>query len=163
MKKRSLVLAFILVVGMLGFISTDPDNELMSFDIENYAWIAGHWTGDGFGGTSEELWSPAQNGIMMGVYRHHDADGKLVFYEFLTIDSTGMKLKHFNADMTAWETKEEMVHFEMIEALPNKLVMKGLIMEKISDDEMNISLRLNQGGEIVTEVFHMKRAKLNPR
>lgn len=156
MKKYLLALSTIFIFANV----TSPFLENEVFDIEDYAWIAGHWTGDGFGGTSEELWSPAQNDVMMGVYRHHDKDGKLVFYEFLTIDSTGMKLKHFNADMTAWETKEEMVHFEMIEALPNKLVMKGLIMEKISNNEMNISLRMNQGGEIVTEVFHMKR--VNP-
>lgn len=159
MKKRSLVLAFILVVGMLSFVLPASEKEHVSFDIENYAWIVGHWTGDGFGATSEELWSPAQNGVMMGVFRHHDKNGELVFYEFLTIDSTGMKLKHFNPDMTAWGTKEDMVHFEMIEVLPNKLVMKGLIMERESDSEMDISLRMNQGGEIVTEVFHMKRTK----
>lgn len=131
-----------------------------TFDIEDYAWLAGRWTGDGFGGTSEELWSPPQNGTMMGVYRHHDKDGKLVFYEFLTLDKTGMKLKHFNADMTAWETKEDFVHFEMVEALPGKLVLKGLIFEKTSDTTMEIKLRMRDDNGVRTEVFHMQRKAL---
>jgi Domain of unknown function (DUF6265) len=159
MKKKSLVLASLIIFSLLSFTYASTKKAKAVFKIEDYDWIAGHWTGDGFGGTSEELWSPPQNGVMMGVYRHHDKDGKLVFYEFLTIDSTGMKLKHFNADMTAWETKEDMVHFELIEALPNKLVMKGLVMELKSKNEMDISLRMNRSGKIETEVFHMKRVK----
>jgi len=159
MKKKLIVPALLICFALLSFIQPNIKNDGLDFNIENYAWIAGHWIGDGFGGTSEELWSPPRNGVMMGVFRHHDKDGKLVFYEFLTIDSSGMKLKHFNADMTAWETKEDMLHFEMIEALPDKLVMKGLILEKISENEMDISLSMTQDGEKVIEVFHMKRVK----
>ena len=96
----------------------------------------------------------------MGVYRHHNAKGELVFYEFLTLDKTGMKLKHFNADMTAWETKEDFVHFEMIEATKDKLAFKGLVFERKSNKEMEISLKLHQDGKTHTEVFHMKRVKL---
>lgn len=137
--------------------SEDPET---TFDIEDYSWLAGRWTGDGFGGTSEELWSPPQNGVMMGVYRHHDKDGKLVFYEFLTLDKTGMKLKHFNADMTSWETKEDFVSFGMVEAKPGKLVLKGLVFEKTSETTMEIKLRMRDDNGVRTEVFHMKRAPL---
>ncbi|WP_425389549.1 DUF6265 family protein [Ekhidna sp.] len=123
-----------------------------------YAWLAGSWVGDGFGGTSEEVWSePSLSGTMMGVYRHHKGDGSLNFYEFLTLDSTGIKLKHFTPKLTAWETKEDFVHFELIEFTENKIILKGLVFERKSDSEMEIRLDLKNGDKQWTEVFKMKR------
>ena len=160
MKKKTLII--ILAIFTAGLViqqsSANPDAKpKIEFDIQDYAWLAGHWKGDGFGGTSEEVWTKPENGVMMGMYRHHNKDGELVFYEFITLDKEGMKLKHFNADMSAWETKEEFVHFEAVEATPKKLVFKGLVFEKKSKREMEVSLRMNRGGKIETEVFHFKR------
>lgn len=123
-----------------------------------YAWLAGEWVGDGFGGTSEELWSlPSADGTMMGTYRHHKGDGSLNFYEFMVMDSTGLRLKHFNPDMVSWETKEDYVHFELIEFTENKILLKGLVFERVSDSEMEIRLDLKNGDKKWTEVFKMKR------
>ncbi|WP_424962583.1 DUF6265 family protein [Ekhidna sp.] len=123
-----------------------------------YAWLAGNWIGDGFGGTSEEVWSaPSSEGTMMGTYRHHKGDGTLNFYEFMVMDSTGLRLKHFNPDMTGWETKEDFVHFKAIEFKENMIVLKGLIFERKSDTEMEIRLDLRNGDKQWTEVFKMKR------
>ncbi|SNS44266.1 hypothetical protein SAMN05421640_0161 [Ekhidna lutea] len=123
-----------------------------------YAWLAGSWTGDGFGGTSEEVWSlPSADGTMMGTYRHHKGDGSLNFYEFMVMDSTGLRLKHFNPDMTGWETKEDFVHFKAIEFTEDMIVLKGLVFERKSDDEIEIRLDLKNGDKAWTEVFKMKR------
>ncbi|WP_436514539.1 DUF6265 family protein [Ekhidna sp. To15] len=123
-----------------------------------YAWLAGTWTGDGFGGTSEEMWSePSADGTMMGTYRHHKGDGSLNFYEFMVMDSTGLRLKHFNPDMMAWETKEDFVHFKLIEFAENKIVLKGLVFELKSDTELEIRLDLKDGDKKWTEVFKMTR------
>ena len=123
-----------------------------------YSWLAGRWTGDGFGGTSEEVWAPpSADGTMMGVYRHHKGDGSLNFYEFLTLDSTGMKLKHFTPELTGWETKEDFVHFELVEFTENKIILKGLVFERKSDTEMEIHLDLKDGDKKWTEVFTMRR------
>lgn len=130
--------------------------ETPPFRIEDYQWLAGSWIGDGFGGISEETWSLPVDGTMMGMYRHHK-DGKILFYEFLLLDETGMRLKHFNPDLTGWEDKEGMVTFEMISFSKTKLEMKGLVFELKSENEMEIRLRLNENGEVRTEVFKMKR------
>lgn len=123
-----------------------------------YAWLAGSWTGDGFGGTSDEVWSqPSADGTMMGSYRHHKGDGSLNFYEFMVMDSTGLRLKHFNPDMTGWETKEDFVHFKAIEFTENKIVLKGLVFERKSDTEMEIRLDLKNGDKAWTETFKMTR------
>lgn len=124
----------------------------------SYGWLAGTWTGDGFGGTSEEMWStPSTDGTMMGAYRHHNGDGSLNFYEFMVMDSTGLRLKHFSPNLTAWETIEDYVHFELIEFTENKIILKGLIFERKSDQEMEIHLDLKDGDKQWTEIFQMKR------
>jgi len=135
-------------------------NVFCSFAQEKvpYAWISGEWIGDGFGGTSEEVWSqPSADGTIMGTYRHHEGDGSLNFYEFFVLDSTGLKLKHFNANLTGWESKEDFVHFELIAFTKNKIILKGLIYELKSENEMEIYLDLKQGEKKWTEVFKMRR------
>ena len=124
----------------------------------DYSWLAGSWVGDGFGGTSEEVWSePSEDGTMMGVYRHHKADGSLNFYEFIVLDKTGMRLKHFSPELKAWEDKEDHVTFEMVEFSKDKIAMKGLVFERKGEDKMEIRLKLKDGDKAWTEVFHMKR------
>lgn len=93
------------------------------------------------------------------MYRHINAEGELVFYEFLLLDETGLRLKHFNPDLTGWEEKDDMVIFEMIRFSKNKIELKGLIFERTSDTEMVISLKMNRNGEPHTEVFNMRRTK----
>ena len=94
----------------------------------------------------------------MGTYRHHKGDGSLNFYEFMVMDSTGLRLKHFNPDMTGWETKEDFVHFKAIEFTEDKILLKGLRFERKSDTEMEIRLDLKmKDGSKRTEVFKMKR------
>src|SRR5262245_45051261 len=52
--------------------------------IADLAWLAGHWTGEGLGGFTEEVWSPPRNGAMVGMFRLV-RDDKPVFYELLTV------------------------------------------------------------------------------
>lgn len=153
------LIALTLLVGA-GLMALAPEKEEAPapFDINNYTWLAGHWTGDGFGGVSDEVWSLPADGVMMGVYRNIQ-DGKVQFYEFITLDETGMKLKHFNPDMMAWEEKKDFVHFELVEATPDKLTFKGLTFERLSENKMKISLKMNNNGTISTEIFNMKRER----
>ncbi len=123
-----------------------------------YAWLAGSWVGDGFGGTSEEVWSaPSADGTMMGTYRHHNGDGSLNFYEFLVLDETGMRLKHFKPDLEGWEEKKDYVTFEMVSYDETSINMKGLTFKYFAPDKMEIYLKLKSNGEVRTEVFHMRR------
>jgi hypothetical protein len=127
-------------------------------DPEDYSWMVGHWKGDGFGGISEEVWAPAVDGTMMGMYRHYK-DGNLVFYEFMLIDETGLKLKHFNPDLTGWEEKDDFLTFSKVGYSKDKLEFKGLTFERKNDQEMEIRLKMKRQGEISTEVFSMKRVQ----
>lgn len=126
-----------------------------------YAWLAGSWEGDGFGGRSEEVWSaPSEDGKMMGTYRHHKGDGKLNFYEFLILDEAGIRLKHFTPELVSWEEKEDFISFEMISYDEKTIEMKGLTFQLITPDQMEIYLKLKgNDGVVRTEVFHMTRRK----
>lgn len=146
------------LITYFGFMSALTLAFAQNAETFPYVWLAGNWTGDGFGGTSEELWSePSADGTMMGTYRHHKGDGSLNFYEFMVMDSTGLRLKHFNPDMVGWETKEDFVHFELIEFTEDKIILKGLVFERKSDTEMEIRLDLKNGDKKWTEVFKMRR------
>lgn len=161
MKKFKWALALtgiMIAASSMVLLSKEEVPKAIEFDINNYSWLAGHWTGDGFGGVSDEVWSLPADGVMMGVYRNIQ-NGKVSFYEFITLDETGMKLKHFTPEMKSWEEKEDFVHFELVEATANKLTFKGLVMELKSETEMDISLKLKEKDEVRTEVFHMKRVK----
>lgn len=151
----------LLILGMavstLSLSEGPAPSPKTTFDINDYTWLVGSWEGDGFGGTSHETWAEPVNGTMMGMYRHINAKGELVFYEFLLLDKTGLRLKHFHPDLTGWEEKDDIITFEMISFSEDKIELKGLTFERTSDTEMVISLRMSQGGEPHTEVFNMKR------
>ena len=123
-----------------------------------YQWIAGTWEGDGFGGTSEEVWSePDKNGIMMGSYRHFNEEGTINFYEYFLLDSTGLVLKHFDKDFVGWEEKDEFLFFKMEEITNNKVIMEGLVYEYVSDSVMKVHLDMKTKEGIKTEVFTMRK------
>ncbi len=88
---------------LLGFSSASYEkNE------HDYAWLAGHWQGEAFGGTTETIWSPpSEDGTMVGLFRLFNADGSIGVYQFILLDRTGMRVKHFTSDLVGWESKRK--------------------------------------------------------
>ena len=84
MKIRKLTLLLLILLAIGGSITAlenKAETKSNGFDINNYTWLAGHWTGDGFGGVSDEVWSLPADGVMMGMYRNIQ-DGKVVLRHF---------------------------------------------------------------------------------
>lgn len=164
MKSTIIISSFIIFSALSWSFIVDPEYSTehpsvsTDFDIKNLSWMVGSWEGDGFGGVSEEMWAPAADGTMMGMYRHLQ-EGKLVFYEFLLLDETGIRLKHFHPDLKGWETKDEMVTFDMISASKDMLTLKGLTFERKGNNQMIINLKMRRGDKVETEVFTMNRVK----
>lgn len=156
---RLKITSIIFAMTVCSLLYATSNLERAAFDIYDYAWLAGSWEGDGFGGTSEEVWSqPSADGTMMGSFRHHNADGSLNFYEFMVLDKSGLRLKHFTPDLVSWETKEEFVTFEMISYDKDRVELKGLVYERKGSSEMEIRLRMKyEGDRVETEVFKMTR------
>lgn len=135
--------------------------------IEDMAWLAGHWVGEGLGGVSEEVWSTPRGGAMMGAYRLVK-DDEPAFYEMLTIMEEGgslvFRLKHFDADLTAWEEKEETVDFPLVALEETAVHFEGLSFHR-QGGELTIYLALHQDdGSVREAVFtHEKVRAESPR
>jgi hypothetical protein len=131
--------------------------------LDQVAWLAGHWVGEGLGGVSEELWSPPAGGAMMGTYRLLK-DGAPVFYEFLLLaEENGtliLKLKHFNPDLTGWEEKADFVDFPLVAIEADAVHFDGLTYERQPDGSLRVYLLLRnrETGAVREELFTMRRA-----
>lgn len=68
------------IITCLVFIST----SLSAQTLDDLKWMNGYWTNQENGSTSEELWSTAAGGMMVGVNRSVYPNGKSSF-EFLRI------------------------------------------------------------------------------
>lgn len=109
--------------------------------INDAAWVAGHWTGEAFGGIGEEIWSKPLAGAMMGSYRMVIED-TVQFYEFMLIREVGnslvLQIKHFNRDLTGWEEKNESEEFVFVKKEDNRLYFDGFTFEKNGPDKITL-------------------------
>jgi hypothetical protein len=105
--------------------------------IDELAWLAGHWRGEGLGGQSEEFISPPLNGQVIGMFRQTKADGSLLFYEFYQFaeeqGSVMLRIKHFNPDFTGWESKDASVEFPLVAVEQNAVYFDGLTFARTGD------------------------------
>lgn len=130
-------------------------------DLDNFKSIVGHWRGEGLGGVCEETWLPESAACMLGTFKFMK-NGQLNFIEIMTlsIDSMGpaVRVKHFNADMTAWEDKAEMVTFRYDSSSANQHFFSGLRFTRPSDDSLQIGATFkNPDGSTLEEMFNFKR------
>lgn len=123
--------------------------------IEDFHWLVGYWTGTGLGGTCEEVWTPAEDGHMIGTFRFWE-NGKLVFSEFMNLVQDGpsvtLKLKHFGADLVGWEEKEEWTTFELIEIGEKKAYLNGMTIER-KGDQLIFQVNISEDKESKIETF----------
>ena len=51
---------------------------------------------------------------------------------------------YFNNDLKGWETKDETIDFPLKEITPTKVVFEGMTFQKISNNEMNVYVDIQQ-------------------
>jgi hypothetical protein len=104
--------------------------------IADLAWLEGVWIGHGLGGDTEESYSAPAGNAIVGTFRFVK-DGKVVFYEIVTIVEAGpsltMRLKHFNADLTGWEEKDKSVEFKLVAIEGTTAYFDGLTIRRTGD------------------------------
>ena len=74
-------------------------------------------------------------------------------------ESLILQLKHFDGNMRGWEEKNETIDFKLVKLEPNKVYFEGLTMEKISDDQMNIWVLIEDEGKTDEVLFAYTKAK----
>ncbi|MFO0961343.1 MAG: DUF6265 family protein [Phycisphaerales bacterium] len=100
------------------------------------AMLIGHWRGEFLGATAEELWLAPAGGAMAGIFRLVEKDA-VQFYELMLVveeeGSIAMKLKHFHANLHAWEEKDKFVTFRLVRASATELCFEGLTFRRMPD------------------------------
>jgi hypothetical protein len=132
--------------------------------IADLAWLEGSWEGQGVGGApAVEVYSRAADGAMIGHFRQLKADGKVMFYELITITETDGSLsynvKHFNPDLTGWEEKSEVRCFALSATAPARWEFSGVTYERKGKNEMTATV-VTKGldGTAETLQFRFRRA-----
>ena len=131
--------------------------------LENFAWIAGRWTGDGLGGTREEVYSPPAGGVMLGHFQATDEHGAAFFELIAFREESGpvmLRLRHFNPDLHAWENKAQTVDFPLVAIEGNRFFFSGLTIERVSNDETRHFILLkNKDGTLAEMQTHYHRVR----
>ena len=130
--------------------------------VEDIEWLAGFWKGEAFGGQVEEMWSPGSVGTMVGTFKLMH-DGAPTMYEIeLIVEEAGslvFKVKHFNADFSAWEDKEEFIGFPLVKLEENAAYFDGLTIRRISKDEVQLFLAVKTRDGVREEAVNYTRAE----
>ena len=150
MSKRLAIVVMLLLGAIRMTYAAEPatehtwklaDGELRpAATLADAAWLAGSWSGSAFGQQFEEVWSRPSAGSMVGLFKLFDDEG-VAFYEIMTITveegSLSLKVKHFNADFTAWEDKADFVNFRLVKLEQDALHFRGLSFYRRSDDSLD--------------------------
>lgn len=139
--------------------------ESPAASIAGLAWLVGQWEGPGVGGApAQESWSSAFGGTMAGTFVQQDGEGGIQFYEFIQIaeeaGSLVVRLKHFNADMTGWEEKDDFVSFPLIAQEGDSWFFNGLTFRREGEDGYFVAVRMNHAdGSQSDLVFPFRRVR----
>ncbi len=139
-------------IGEKGFES--PPATLDQVD-----WLVGQWVGEGIqGAPAMESWLPPAGGTMVGTFVQETTDGAIMFTEHMYLmhenGTLVLRLKHFNADLTGWEEKDDMLTFRLVAVEPCAVFFNALTL-RCADPE-------NSGSGLVAAV-RMKSDKLEPQ
>jgi hypothetical protein len=97
--------------------------------VKDLAFMAGTWTLKHQWGDMEEFWGKPMGDNMVSTFRCVK-DGKVVFYEFMTIEQSDsvavMKLRHFNKGSIGWEDKDKPFLMPAIKFAPNEVIFESV-------------------------------------
>lgn len=126
--------------------------------LEDMDWLIGQWGGQGIGGApAMESWLPPMGGTMVGTFVQETADGAIMFTEHMYVmEEAGtvvLRLKHFNADLTGWEEKDDMLTFRLVAMEPCAAYFNALTL-RCADPEkpgqgLVAAVRMQSGGELM--------------
>lgn len=137
----------------------DPENRPAA-TLDDVSWLVGNWSGEAFGSTFEESWNPPSAGSMIGFFKLVDGDD-VVFYELLLLveeeGSLSLKVKHFNADFTAWEDKADYVTFRYVKSGNDEIHFSGISFYRIDEDTMDAYIVFRSGEDIREEKLVYRR------
>lgn len=167
MKTKLISIVSLLVISTTAFcqeiLTLDSTTVKQKHQLSELAWLTEYWTGEGLGGTCDEVWMPQMDNAMQGIFRY-SKDGKVVFTEYMIIEqqldsNISLKLKHFGENLVPWEENDKWITFELIKIEGTTAYFNGLTYSR-KKDELTIKLILIEGEENWIEEFTFKKTKL---
>lgn len=138
----------------------EDGEERPAASLEDAGFLVGSWTGTAFGQRFEEVWNPPSAGSMVGMFKLYDGD-EVSFYELLVLsieDGTlSLKVKHFDADFTAWEDRPDYVNFRLVSMAPGELHFSGISFYSRSDRSMDAYIVMRNADGIVEQHLAYQR------
>ncbi|MBT8090059.1 MAG: hypothetical protein KJO01_07610 [Gammaproteobacteria bacterium] len=134
-----------------------PDETRPAATLDDADFLVGSWSGTAFGETFEAVWNAPSAGTMIGLFKLYGDDG-IAFYEILLLSveegTLSLKVKHFNADFSAWEDKPDYVNFRLIKKDKDALHFGGLSFYKRGDDGIDGYIVMRRGEDF--QEHHLK-------
>ncbi len=91
---------------------------------------------------------------MIGFYKLLGDEG-VAFYELVLLveeeGSLSLKVKHFSADFTSWEDKEDYVRFRFVKADDDAVHFSGLSFYRIDENTMHGYIVMRSGEDLREE------------
>lgn len=147
------------LVFLLGACAIYMEAGEAAASIEDLAWIAGNWEGtsDRMGPAVrvEERWTPIAGGAMLGVNRSL-AEGKMVFFEFLRIESRPDGIYYVAHPKGRAGTDFKLLHIEKQRVVFENLAHdypQRIIYAKKPDGALLARVEGEQNGKLVSEEF----------
>lgn len=129
----------------------DANEARPAATLEDASWLVGSWEGTGFGQQFEQVWNAPSAGSMIGLFKLYGEEG-VSFYELLELrvedGSLSLKVKHFNADFTAWEDKPDFVNFRLVKLEEDALHFGGLSFYRQEDGSIDGYIVMRNGEEL---------------
>ena len=144
---------------------TPEDHTPPPASLEQMDWLVGQWSGTGIGGApAHESWFSPTGNTMVGTFIQMKDDDEIMFTEHMYLmeeeGSLVLRLKHFNADLTAWEDKEGMVTFPLIAVEDCAAYFRALTLRCDGENGLIAAVRMkNAGGEISELIFRFDRVE----
>lgn len=138
-------------LGEEGFKS--PPATLAEMD-----WLVGQWVGEGIrGAPAMESWLPPTGPTMVGTFVQETSEGGIMFTEHLYLmEEEGtlvLRLKHFNADLTGWEEKDDMLTFRLVAIEDCAAYFRALTLRCDTREDgkegLLAAVRMQSGGELL--------------
>lgn len=131
--------------------------------IDDFAWLAGRWRGEGLGGQVEQAWSPAAKDAMIGHFRSAGPDGPR-FYEIALLreeeGSVVFRVKHFHPDLKGWEDKDATIDFRLVARDGDTFFFDGVTVQRQGPDALREVVMIeHKDGSQMEAAFTYQRVK----
>ncbi len=146
------------LVSACALAFTGTTRDARDATAEDLAFLTGTWRGQANGSVIEEVWSAPVEGDLMGMFRWFNPDASIRLYEMLSVakhdDGLHMRIRHFNADFTAWEDKDSYVDCKLVSLDGTKAEFKAQ-----GEDERLDTLTYEVKGDTLTASLVFKGAE----